>query len=169
MPPAGGQRNEAHAGRNRHGHRRRPIRRGPVPELAEIVQAPAVGGARRRESAGIKGSEAQRNEAYPLGDGHRRRDRSIGRGPVPQLTLEVRSAAVADALRGHPAGMDFIGGNQGLGGRDGARGGNIGKRETDRPRGAVSASGQTDNENGRRKEGEPSRKGSNGHVPREVA
>src|SRR5436309_8286289 len=61
---AGADGGEAHTGRSLHEHRGRPVRRGPVAELALYVAAPAIGDARGRDPAGGGNATPHRGDAH---------------------------------------------------------------------------------------------------------
>src|SRR5207244_7010295 len=67
--PGGAHRGKPHAAP--HEHRARPLGRGPIAELTTAVGAPAIGGARGRDRAGVAAAGAHRSE--------RRRCRMLGR------------------------------------------------------------------------------------------
>src|SRR2546426_11744606 len=62
-----------------HAHWGRPVRRGPVAELAGAVLAPAIGGARGRDPASVVLIGAHRGEGHAAR--HENRGRPPSRGP----------------------------------------------------------------------------------------
>src|SRR5437870_6262141 len=71
-----------------HAHRGQPIDRGPVAELTVTIVAPAIGGARGRDPAGVPAAGAHRSEAHA--GRHEHRGQPPARRPVAAL------AAIAD-------------------------------------------------------------------------
>src|SRR5438445_9192666 len=78
-----------------HEHRARPVRRGPVAELATAVVAPTVHRAPGRDAAGVIAPGAHRGEAHAAR--HEHRARPVGRGPVAELAVVVVAPAVRRA------------------------------------------------------------------------
>src|SRR5207244_11539499 len=69
-----------------HAHRGQPIDRGPVAELTVTIVAPAIGGARGRDPAGVRAAGAHRSDAHGVGHGPRGPPLG-GRGPAPKLAF----------------------------------------------------------------------------------
>src|SRR5439155_1671750 len=93
-------------------HRGQPIDRGPVAELAGAVLAPAIGGARGREPAGVVvAGGAHRCEAHAAR--HEPRGRPASRGLVPELAVAVVAPAIGGARGRDPTRVVVAGAHRG--------------------------------------------------------
>ena len=118
MGVAGAHRREARAAR--HEPRARAVSRGPVAELAVEVIAPAIGGARGRDPAGVGSTGAQGRDAHAAR--HKPGAHSQSHGPVAELAVTVVAPAIDGARSRDPAGVAPAGAHRGEGQCDGKQG-----------------------------------------------
>src|SRR5207253_3126001 len=95
-----------------HAHRGQPIDRGPVAELTVTIVAPAIGGARGRDPAGVRAAGAHRGEAHAARH-EPRGPPPAGRGPVAELAFAVEAPAIGAARGRDPAAVDAAGAHRG--------------------------------------------------------
>src|SRR5437773_511064 len=88
-----------------HAYWGQPVGRGPVAELALYVAAPAIGGARGRDPAGVDSASRHRSEAHTGRRLHEHRGQLVRRvGPAAVLAAAVAAPAIGGAGGGRPAG-----------------------------------------------------------------
>ena len=87
----------------RHQHWLQSLHRRPVAELATVIGAPAIRGARGRDPAGVEEAGRQCGEAHAAC--HLHRAQLAGRGPVAELAGTVGAPAVGGTCGRDPAGV----------------------------------------------------------------
>src|SRR5207244_3658158 len=83
-----------------------------VAELTVTIVAPAIGGARGRDPAGVRAAGAHRGEA-PAARHEPRGPPPAGRGPVAELAFAVEAPAIGAARGRDPAAVDAAGAHRG--------------------------------------------------------